>query len=212
MIAAAREGRGLSREQAATASNIPGYYLTMIENDDYSSIADQLYLLPFLRRYAVFVGMDAEEVASRFIRDVQRADMNATRSTDPIPMIDHGNRSASGYLVLVAVVIVALILLFLGYRYFSGGGFGIKIPRATATEVAPEAPTPMPTVMPPPIVAAPPAADVAPTDIAPTDAPLAATVAPTALAPTHGKHRVSGKSRSPSSRSQIPSPTRSNAQ
>ena len=51
----ARERHGGSRDQAANASSIPAYYLTMIESDDYSSIADQLYLLPFLRRYAIFV-------------------------------------------------------------------------------------------------------------------------------------------------------------
>src|ERR1700722_17018908 len=88
IITMAREARGFSREQAAKTSNIPGYYLTMIETDDYSSIADQLYLLPFLRRYAVFVALEPEEVASRFIRDVQRADMNATRMSEPIAMME----------------------------------------------------------------------------------------------------------------------------
>src|SRR5580700_3933596 len=88
IMAMAREARGFTREQAAKASNIPGYYLTMIETDDYSSIADQLYLLPFLRRYAVFVALEPEEVASRFIRDVQRADMNPGRAPEPIAMFE----------------------------------------------------------------------------------------------------------------------------
>src|SRR5580658_5233065 len=87
IMSMAREKRGLTREEAAKSSNIPGYYLTMIESDDYSSIADQLYLLPFLRRYATFVGLEPEEVASRFIRDVQRADMNPGRVSEPIVMI-----------------------------------------------------------------------------------------------------------------------------
>src|ERR1700736_5325321 len=87
IMAMAREARGFSREQAAGASSIPGYYLTMIETDDYSSIADQLYLLPFLRRYATFVALEPEEVASPFIRDVQRADMNPPRMSEPMMMI-----------------------------------------------------------------------------------------------------------------------------
>src|ERR1700720_3096490 len=87
IMAMAREARGFSREQAASASSIPSYYLTMIETDDYSSIADQLYLLPFLRRYATFVGLEPEEVASRFIRDGQRADMNPARMSEPMVMI-----------------------------------------------------------------------------------------------------------------------------
>ena len=36
---------------------------------------------PFLRRYAVFVALEPEEVASRFIREVQRADMNPGRAS-----------------------------------------------------------------------------------------------------------------------------------
>ena len=88
IMAMARDARGFTREQAAKSSNIPVYYLNMIESDDYSSIADQLYLLPFLRRYASFVGLEAEEVASRFIRDVQRADMNPPKfSAEPMAMI-----------------------------------------------------------------------------------------------------------------------------
>jgi len=118
-VATAREARGFSREQAATASNIPGYYLTMIESDDYSSIADQLYLLPFLRRYATFVGLDAEEVASRFIRDVQRADMNPVRVPgEPISIISPRKELPWGTIVRAGAVIVVVAIAWFGYRHF----------------------------------------------------------------------------------------------
>src|SRR5271166_1785348 len=108
IMAMAREARGFSREQAAKASNIPGYYLTMIETDDYSAIADQLYLLPFLRRYATFVGLEPEEVASRFIRDVQRADMNPGRVSEPIEMFAPRKGLPWGIIMtIVAAIIVA---------------------------------------------------------------------------------------------------------
>jgi len=153
----ARERRGGSRDQAALDSNIPGYYLTMIESDDYSSIADQLYLLPFLRRYAIFVALDPEEVASRFIRDVQRADMNATRMSDPIAMIDHTKHFPWVEAVIggVAVLILAL-LIWLGYYLF----FGAKstapeaaVPRAA--QVLPEAPSSAPADAVPPAMTIP---------------------------------------------------------
>jgi cytoskeleton protein RodZ len=119
IMAMAREARGFTREQAAKSSNIPGYYLTMIESDDYSSIADQLYLLPFLRRYAAFVGLEAEEVASRFIRDVQRADMNPPRlSSEPMMMIADRKPFPWSMVMLAGGAVVIAALGWFGYRHF----------------------------------------------------------------------------------------------
>jgi cytoskeleton protein RodZ len=115
----AREARGFSREQAAKASNIPGYYLTMIETDDYSSIADQLYLLPFLRRYAVFVNLEPEEVASRFIREVQRADMNPGRAPEPIEMFAERKPFPWGVVALTVGAIAIAAIGWFGYRYYT---------------------------------------------------------------------------------------------
>ncbi len=114
----AREARGFSREQAAKASSIPAYYLTMIETDDYSSIADQLYLLPFLRRYAAFVNLEPEEVASRFIRDVQRADMNPGRPSEPIAMFAPRKPFPWGIVIRISFAVVAITGAWFGYRYF----------------------------------------------------------------------------------------------
>jgi cytoskeleton protein RodZ len=144
IMSMARESRGFSREQAAKASNIPGYYLTMIESDDYSSIADQLYLLPFLRRYASFVGLEQEEVASRFIRDVQRADMNPGRVSEPIVMIAD-RKSFPWNLVLLAAggAVVVIVLVWLGYRHFSSAKHtttSSSAPASTVQQPAPAAP------------------------------------------------------------------------
>ena len=46
----------------------------MIESDSYDAIPDQLYLLPFFRRYADFLGLDAKKVVSRFICDFEKAE------------------------------------------------------------------------------------------------------------------------------------------
>jgi len=146
IMAAARERIGLTQSQSSEKSNIPAYYLEMIENDDYSAIADQLYLLPFLRRYAVFIRLDPEEVASRFIRDVQRADMNATRMSDPIAMIERGERSRSLPIVLLgAVTIIVLGLVWIVYRLlFSGPSAGAPAPSAVASPAAQVAPQALP--------------------------------------------------------------------
>src|ERR1700682_264793 len=69
-----REQSGLSREQVAEQIHIPAYYVRMIESDSYDAIPDQLYLLPFFRRYAIFLGLDAQKVVSRFIVDFEKAE------------------------------------------------------------------------------------------------------------------------------------------
>src|SRR5260370_15282089 len=88
LMTASREHRGLSREQVAEQTRIPAYYVRMIESDSYAAIPDQLYLLPFFRRYAIFLGLDEQKVVSRFIRDFEKAehaivDAKAARSKGP---------------------------------------------------------------------------------------------------------------------------------
>ena len=61
----------------------------MIESSDYGLISDQLYLMPFLRRYAAFLNLDGEEVAMRFVREAQRAEVAAVpRMSEPLALHD----------------------------------------------------------------------------------------------------------------------------
>ncbi|MGC2302543.1 MAG: helix-turn-helix transcriptional regulator, partial [Candidatus Binatus sp.] len=69
-----RKHLGLSRDQISEQTHIPAYYVRMIESDSYDAIPDQLYLLPFFRRYADFLGLDAQKVVSRFICDFEKAE------------------------------------------------------------------------------------------------------------------------------------------
>lgn len=144
-LTAIREKRGVSRQDVSREAHVPQHYVTMIETDDYALISDQLYMLPFLRRYAKFVGLDAEEVASRFVRDVQRADVSASRMSEPIPMAD-GKRSSLRP-VAIAIVFGALIVsvVFVGWHVLAsrfmhlGAGHepsGAESPAAAASSVS----------------------------------------------------------------------------
>jgi cytoskeletal protein RodZ len=82
-----RERRGSSLEEIVSQARVPRHYVSMIESNDYSGISDQLYVLPFLRRYALFLGLDPEDIASRFVREVQRADgAPLARAIEPYEM------------------------------------------------------------------------------------------------------------------------------
>jgi hypothetical protein len=78
-----RKHLGLSRDQVSERTHIPAYYVRMIESDSYDAIPDQLYLLPFFRRYADFLGLDAQKVVSRFICDFEKAENEVVATPAP---------------------------------------------------------------------------------------------------------------------------------
>ena len=110
-LASTREGRGVSVDDTVKETRIPDHYIRMIESNDYSLISDQLYVLPFLRRYATFLKLDPEEMAMRFVREVQRADSTPSpRSLEPFAMDRPKNRNWSRVAVvagLLGIIVVA---------------------------------------------------------------------------------------------------------
>jgi cytoskeletal protein RodZ len=113
-LIAARERRGLSRENVAEQTHVPVHYLRMLEDDDYRLISDQLYLLPFLRKYASFLDIDQDETAMRLLREVQRLDSSSApvRLDEPLEERRHRRRNWSKPILfggLVAVIIGAYI-------------------------------------------------------------------------------------------------------
>jgi len=130
LMTASREKSGLTREQVAEQTHIPAYYVRMIESDSYDAIPDQLYLLPFFRRYAIFLGLDEQKVVSRFIRDFEKSENEIVETK--APRSKASNRKPPNLKlwrqVATAVVIVGLLLTFLAR--------GIAMMRATLNHPA----------------------------------------------------------------------------
>lgn len=109
VLAGARERKGATREDVVRETRIPDHYLRMMESNDYSMISDQLYMLPFLRRYAAFLSLDPEEVGMRFVREVQRADgTQSARTIEPIEMDRRRRRNWTGPVIAAALVAVLI--------------------------------------------------------------------------------------------------------
>jgi Helix-turn-helix domain len=108
-LIAAREGRGLTADDVVRETRLPQHYLRMMETNDYSKISDQLYLVPFLRRYASFLELDQEDVAMRFVREVQRVDGNPgpPRLDQPLVAESHQHRGWTGAIVVVGSLVLA---------------------------------------------------------------------------------------------------------
>ena len=134
ILSVARERSGSTRPAAAQKTRIPEHYLKMLESSDYSKISDQLYLVPFLRRYATFLELDPEEMAIRFVRDVQRADSTPPGVRMAEPLIGERRKRArigpaAGMVALVAVVIGAFLLM----QRHRENSAGLPVPAAGAS-------------------------------------------------------------------------------
>jgi hypothetical protein len=171
-LTAARERRGVSRADVVAETRIPAHYLEMIESSDYGLISDQLYLMPFLRRYAAFLKLDGEEVAMRFVREVQRAEgAAAPRMSEPLATHDR-RRTPWGRVALVIIVLAAIVVLYVIASGRRSGEFGLHqssapsapaaampaaaVPSAPMAAPVPPMPAPAPMAAPAP-QAAPPA-------------------------------------------------------
>ncbi|MGH7987221.1 MAG: helix-turn-helix domain-containing protein [Candidatus Binataceae bacterium] len=116
LLLAAREKRALSRDEVVSQTRIPAHYLRMMESSDYAPIADQLYVVPFLRRYAVFLGLDPEETAMRFVHEVQRAD-NAPAARMYAPVVVARKRRRRFLPLMLVVVLFALVAWLFGIEF-----------------------------------------------------------------------------------------------
>jgi cytoskeleton protein RodZ len=142
LITESRERKGMTREQVASETHLPPHYIKMIETDNYDLISDRLYLVPFLRRYATFLGLDAEEIASRFVTDVQHAESNVVRISQEITMV--AKRPAATSRITFVVLIAAVIVLLADFAWRRFLEHGASNPAAVASPAA-MAPTPVTT-------------------------------------------------------------------
>ena len=116
----ARENRGFSTDDVVRETRLPHHYLRMMETNDYSEISDQLYLVPFLRKYASFLDLDQEDVAMRFIREVQRSDSSPPPARLDRPLVAEPRRHrgwTGGILVLGVLVMIAGVYLYESDRH-----------------------------------------------------------------------------------------------
>ena len=68
-----RENKRLTLKDAAAATRIPLSYLLVLEGGD-GLMSDHVYLMPFLRTYAKFLGLDTTAVVSQFIWELRQTD------------------------------------------------------------------------------------------------------------------------------------------
>jgi cytoskeleton protein RodZ len=202
-----REHKRLTLQDVTTATRIPQSYLLVLEGGK-GLISDHVYLMPFLRTYAKFLGMDTTAVVAQFVSELQHPESRPATSPDRRAAATSSAPSRLSFWALP--LLFALALLLVGSFLWQNGLSGIETLWPTA--VTQNAPFPeqakstsaesspavsLATDLPPqPVVSSGPTAPiaVAPSSTDPTLSPegtsdpvqTAATVPPQSASPTVG--------------------------
>ncbi|HEV3086341.1 MAG TPA: RodZ domain-containing protein [Candidatus Elarobacter sp.] len=137
----AREARGLTLSDVAEQIHIRSVYLNAIENEDWKSIGAPVYVRGFIRTYARFLGLDAEDAVANFNRIAPPERAPAQTASTAIVDEREGSPVSIWAIIgtLVALVIVGFVL-YEAWLLYSGRGNGSA--PVVATTAQPAAATP----------------------------------------------------------------------
>lgn len=138
----AREAKGLSIEDVASATRIPTRHLQSLENSEWHKLPASTYSVGFAKNYATAVGLDRGEIAEQ-LRAEMGSELPAHYSTAPVETFEpvDGNRSMPKGIVvgaLVALVAIIALLTWLSNRELQSDDAVAEAPTENvAAEVTP---------------------------------------------------------------------------
>src|SRR5690606_34376461 len=135
-----RERRGLALADVSARLRIRRPYLEAIETGAFSDLPGAVYISGFLRQYAEFLGLDAEQVLKTY---QDEADAPLQRTVLNFPMPRPEERTPRLWLVVGALVIAAVIYA-LWYRHQESLRFGQDLIQAVPARLADLVPSPQP--------------------------------------------------------------------
>ena len=139
----AREARGLSLSDVAERLHIRSVYLAAIEDEDWRAIGAPVYVRGFMRTYARFLGLDAEDAVARFAAVAPAAPGTAAPRVDERPR-ERGaarDRSSPSIVAILAVLVAIGVVAYVSYAYVQyRTGNGAPLAAVSAPPDASEAP------------------------------------------------------------------------
>jgi cytoskeletal protein RodZ len=140
-LLAMREQKGVDLYRAERDTKIRVRYLSALERGDYGELPGMVYTKGFLRNYALYLGLDPEEILEQY-----REEYGASRATEPVAIVPRTLEAPRGGLtfsrgVFVAVGLSVIVLLFLAYlayqllRFTQPPSLAIIEPAARVTTV-----------------------------------------------------------------------------
>jgi cytoskeletal protein RodZ len=99
-----REQHNFSIEQVARDTHISKQYLEALEQEDFSIIPGETYIIGFLRNYAEYLSLNPEELVALY--------KNIQIQEQPLPMtelLDRGRPKISARIIILLVIILAVL-------------------------------------------------------------------------------------------------------
>ncbi len=135
----AREKNGFNIDQVARETHISKRYLRALEEEDFSIFPGETYTIGFLRNYAEYLGINAEEIVNLY--------KNLKIQEQPVPIDELLDVKKKGFPIGRLLIIILIIALvggggYFGYKYITGktSGSGIEAkkssPSGSSTETA----------------------------------------------------------------------------
>jgi cytoskeletal protein RodZ len=146
-----REMRGISLKEIADSTKISRRFLEAIERNDMRTLPAPVFTRGFVREYARYLGLNADEMVTRygdFIQAIEAAEAEAAASTPPrtAPLPDFRRNStyrpepppsSAGRYLAVAIVIIVLLAAALGALLWRRPWRGGDKPSTSTAKVAP---------------------------------------------------------------------------
>jgi cytoskeleton protein RodZ len=162
----ARERKGVSLRQIATATKISVGVLEALERNDISRLPGGIFSRAFVRSYAVEVGLDPEETIQDFIGQFPHDSVTAGHpKSDPVEdqeAVESDRRAASTFLtlILVSIPVAGFVIYFTtGNRFVRRAAAPPPVAPIVQKQEPPPAPEPAPAPAATPVPAQPAARD-----------------------------------------------------
>lgn len=116
-----RERKGLSLSDIENETKIRAKYLAALEAEDFKEIPGEAYVIGFLRNYARFLGLDADELVNRYKSQIKdnEIELSLPSQTEPSQLSEtEERRSLWGVFLkrkdlVLSIILVILIILAL---------------------------------------------------------------------------------------------------
>lgn len=141
-LAAARERKGVDLLRAERDTKIRVRYLSALESGDYRDLPGAVYTKGFLRNYALYLGLDPEDVLRQWRRERGEATAPEAVIVPPRPIAEPSRPLNFSPQVVVAALLTAGVVLFFVYlgaqllRYSRPPELAVTSPATAVFEVS----------------------------------------------------------------------------
>ncbi len=140
-LLAAREHKGVDLYRAERDTKIRARYLAALERGDYRELPGAVYTKGFLRNYALYLGLDPEDILGQWHRE--RGEGGVAEPVIVVPRALEAPRQGLTFTpgILVAALLTIGVILFAGYlgmqvlRYAKPPTVSVTDPKTAVTEL-----------------------------------------------------------------------------